>query len=86
MRLIGRHDAAERAPTVAFTAERHRPIDLAGRLGEQGIGIGAGHFYAYRLVEALGIDPAQGVARASFLHYTSPDEVARLVEALDRLL
>jgi cysteine desulfurase family protein (TIGR01976 family) len=86
VRLIGRRDAAERAPTVAFTAEGHRPIDLAGRLAEQGIGIGAGHFYASRLVEALGIDPAQGVARASFLHYTSPDEVARLVEALDRLL
>ena len=86
VRLIGRRKAAERAPTVAFTAEGHRPIDLAGRLAERGIGIGAGHFYAYRLVEALGIDPAHGVARASFVHYTSPDEVARLVDALDTLL
>jgi len=86
VRLIGRRNAAERAPTVAFTAEGHRPIDLAGRLAERDIGIGAGHFYAYRLVEALGIDPAHGVARASFVHYTSPDEVARLVEALDTLL
>ena len=86
VRLVGRRNATERAPTVAFTAEGHRPIDLAGRLAEQGIGIGAGHFYAYRLVEALGIDTTHGVARASFLHYTSPDEVARLVEALDRLL
>lgn len=86
VRLIGRRDAAERAPTVAFTAAGHRPIDLAGGLAEQGIGIGAGHFYAYRLVEALGIDTDRGVARASFLHYTSPEEVARLVEALDRLL
>jgi len=86
VRLIGRRNAAERAPTVAFTAEGRRPIDLAGRLAEERIGIGAGHFYAYRLVEALGIDTAQGVARASFLHYTSPDEVARLVQALDRLL
>ncbi len=86
VRLVGRRNACDRAPTVAFTAEGHRPIDLAGRLAAQGIGIGAGHFYAYRLVEALGIDPAHGVARTSFLHYTSPDEVARLVEALDRLL
>jgi selenocysteine lyase/cysteine desulfurase len=86
VRLIGRRNAAERAPTVAFTADGHRPLDLAGRLAEARIGIGAGHFYAYRLVEALGIDTAQGVARASFLHYTSPDEVARLVQALDRLL
>jgi len=86
VRLIGRRDAAERAPTVAFTAEGHRPLDLAGRLAERSIGIGAGHFYAYRLVEALGIDTAHGVARASFVHYTSPEEVTRLVEALDDLL
>lgn len=86
VRLIGRRDAAGRAPTVAFATGGREPIELAKGLAERGIGIGAGHFYAYRLVEALGIDPAHGVARASFVHYTSPDEVGRLVEALDRLL
>jgi selenocysteine lyase/cysteine desulfurase len=55
-------------------------------LAERRLGAGAGHFYAYRLVEALGIDTEDGVVRASFVHYTSPEEVSRLIEALDELL
>ena len=59
---------------------------LAGKLGDAGIGVGVGDFYARRLVEALGIDPAHGVVRTSFVHYTSPEEVNRLIGALDELL
>jgi cysteine desulfurase family protein (TIGR01976 family) len=82
VRLIGSAVAAERAPTVAFTVEGSRPHDLAARLAESGLGLGAGHFYAYRLIQALGIDVAQGVLRASLVHYTSEPEVARLIQAL----
>ena len=42
-----------------------------------------GHFYAYRLMEALGINPGHGVLRLSFTHYTSPEDVQRLIKALD---
>jgi selenocysteine lyase/cysteine desulfurase len=45
-----------------------------------------GHFYAHRLVEALGLDTDTGVVRASYVHYTEPAEIDRLVEALDRHL
>ncbi len=86
VRLIGRDRAAERAPTVAFTADGWSSQELAGQLAEHRLGVGAGHFYAYRLVEALGIDTEDGVVRASFVHYTSADEVTRLVEALDSIL
>jgi selenocysteine lyase/cysteine desulfurase len=41
-----------------------------------------GHFYAYRLVKALHIDTEDGLLRASFVHYTSVDEINRLVAAL----
>lgn len=83
VRLIGKGRAPERAPTVAFTVDGQRPAELASRLAESGLGVGAGHFYAYRLVQALGIDTSDGVLRASFVHYTSQDEVNRLAEALD---
>jgi cysteine desulfurase family protein (TIGR01976 family) len=86
VRLIGRDRAPVRAPTVAFTVEGLASQDLAGRLAERKLGVGAGHFYAYRLVEALGVDTGDGVVRASFVHYTSPDEVSRLIEALDDIL
>jgi cysteine desulfurase family protein (TIGR01976 family) len=86
VRLIGKDRAPMRAPTVAFTVEGHSSAELAAALGAEGLGVGCGHFYAYRLVEALGVDTADGVVRASFVHYTSPAEVERLIAALDRLL
>ena len=86
VRLIGRKEAAGRAPTVSFTAIGHRSSELASQLAKSRLGVGVGHFYAYRLVEALGIDIEEGALRTSFVHYTSPDEVSRLIEALDQLL
>ena len=86
IRLIGRTRASERAPTVAFTVEGQRPLDVARRLAERNLGVGAGNFYAYRLVKALGIDPDEGVVRVSFVHYTSARDIDRLLEALDTIL
>lgn len=85
-RLIGKHNTDDRAPTVSFGVAGQSPARLALRLGEEGIGVGVGHCYAYRLVEALGMDPGVGVLRVSFVHYTSEAEVTRLIEALERLL
>lgn len=86
VRMIGRERAAERAPTVAFTVDGRSSRQLAGDLAASGLGVGVGHFYAYRLVEALGIDTGDGVIRASFVHYTAADEVGRLIQTLDGLL
>ena len=47
---------------------------------------GVGHFYAKRLVEALGVDAESGTLRLSFVHYTSREDVSRLSEALDAAL
>jgi cysteine desulfurase family protein (TIGR01976 family) len=85
IRLIGRRRAAERAPTVAFTVDGHRSSTVASRLSDFSLGVGVGNFYAYRLVKALGTDPDDGVLRASFVHYTSKDEVDRLITALDSI-
>ena len=86
VRLIGRTRAAERAPTVAFTVRGRRSAEVAARLAEAKLGVGVGNFYAYRLLEALGIDTEDGAVRVSFVHYTSKDEVDRLMRELDRLL
>jgi selenocysteine lyase/cysteine desulfurase len=47
---------------------------------------GGGDFYAVRALEAMGIDPAHGVLRLSFTHYTSEAEMAQLTTALDAVL
>ncbi len=86
VRMIGRRQAAERAPTVSFTVQGRSSSELASLLGRERIGVGVGNFYAYRLLQALGIDTEDGALRTSFVHYTSKDEVARLIEALDRQL
>ncbi|HEX7374891.1 MAG TPA: aminotransferase class V-fold PLP-dependent enzyme [Steroidobacteraceae bacterium] len=86
VRLIGRRNALERAPTVAFRIDGRSSAEIAKRLAGQRIGVGSGNFYAYRLLQALGIDTADGVVRTSFVHYTTADEVERLIQALAPLL
>jgi selenocysteine lyase/cysteine desulfurase len=85
LRLIGPRDAAARAPTVAVALDRAaEPVsaDLAG----QGINCWAGDFYAVRPLKAMGVDPDRGVLRLSMVHYTSAEDVSRLIAALDRVL
>jgi cysteine desulfurase family protein (TIGR01976 family) len=86
VRLIGRTRATHRAPTVAFTVQGKSSAALASELSAAGLGVGVGHFYAYRLVKALGIDTEDGAVRVSFVHYTTRDEVDRLLLELDRCL
>lgn len=86
VRLIGRNDATGKASTVAFTAHNKSSAAIAQALADRGIGVGVGDFYARRLVEALGIDPADGAVRLSFVHYTHADEVQHLIAALEQIL
>lgn len=84
-RLLGPATPEGRAPTFALDLGRD-PLPVAAALAARGIDVGAGDFYAVRALKALGVDPAIGVLRLSFTHYTSPDDIARLIAALDDLL
>jgi len=85
VRIIGEHTATlgRRAPTISFTSGKWQPFELADEMSARKIGIGAGNFYAYRLMDALGIDPESGVVRVSLVHYTSAEEVDALLTVLD---
>ncbi len=85
LRLLGPAKAKRRAPTVAVDLGRCAE-DVAAALAPHGIMAGGGDFYAVRPLEAMGIDLNQGVLRMSFVHYTSENEVKRLIRALDRVL
>ena len=82
VRLIGPSDPAKRAPTVSIVLDRPA-AHVAGMISRHNVGVGGGHFYAYRLLEAVGVNPSHGVLRMSFVHYTTPEEVSRLIAALD---
>lgn len=85
IRLIGPRQAGDRAPTLALAHDRPGAA-LAADLAGHGIMAGGGSFYADRALAALGIDPAHGVLRLSFVHYTTPAEIDRLIAALDAVL
>lgn len=85
IRLLGPRDASRRAPTLAMALSAPG-ADAAADLAKAGVMCGGGDFYGVRCLEAQGIDPARGVLRASFLHYTSKAEVDRLIAALDQVL
>lgn len=88
VRLVGapEADASVRAPTLAFHSDRLSSADIYAALIAAEVSCGHGHFYAHRLVQALGLDPDDGVVRVSMVHYNSRDEVARALDVLDPLI
>ena len=85
IRLIGRNNAVpgERSSTITFTVNQIPSKVIEQRLAELEIAVGSGNFYAPRCVEALGIDPSDGVVRVSMVHYNTEDEVDCLTKALE---
>ena len=88
IRILGQDHATPggRASTIAFHARAMPSKHIAEQLADSKIGVGAGDFYALRCVEALGMDPADGVVRVSMVHYNTVEEVTKLVETIDSIL
>lgn len=86
IRVYGPQRAENRAPTVSVTVKGRRSPELVEKLAEHGVMCAHGHFYAARLLERLGVPLDTGVLRLSFVHYTSDEDISRLVGALTRLL
>ena len=72
---------AERTPTFCFNVDGLGPREAAERLGERGVYVWDGNYYALEPMNALGLGDA-GAVRAGFLHYTTAEEVDRTLEAL----
>jgi cysteine desulfurase family protein (TIGR01976 family) len=85
VRLYG-PPTVERAPTFSFSVDGFPSATIPPQLEDGRVGIRSGHFYAYRLVRDLGLDPEDGVVRVSMAHYNSLDEVDRLIRGLDRVI
>ena len=85
VRLIGPSDAAWRAPTVALALNRPG-AEVAAELALRGINCGGDDFYAQRPLQAMGVDLDRGVLRLSFVHYTTRDEIDRVIAALDEVI
>jgi cysteine desulfurase family protein (TIGR01976 family) len=75
----------ERTPTFAVRLADQHPAETAEALGERGVFVWDGHYYALELMERLGLEPTGGAVRIGFCHYHTPAEVDRVLEELARL-
>jgi cysteine desulfurase family protein (TIGR01976 family) len=75
----------ERVPTVSFTLEGKRPLEIAKALGEEGFYVWDGNYYALAVTERLGVETRGGMVRVGAVHYNTLDEVARFGMALENI-
>jgi cysteine desulfurase family protein (TIGR01976 family) len=83
--LYGIRTPEGRTPTFCFNVAGRSPREVAELLGEQDLYVWDGNYYALEPMRALGIDDTGGAVRAGFLHYTTEEEVDRLLDALAEL-
>ena len=76
--------AHERLPTLSITHHRLSPEALATELGQRGMFVWHGNYYALELTESLGLEP-DGMVRIGLVHYNTADEVDRLLDELEQL-
>lgn len=75
----------ERVPTVSFRLEGMTPRQVAQSLGEAGIYVWDGNYYALAVTERLGLEDAGGMVRIGLTHYNTNSEVDRLVSVMEDL-
>jgi cysteine desulfurase family protein (TIGR01976 family) len=73
----------ERCPTLAFTREGHSPQDIATKLGDKGIFVWHGNYYALAVSERLGVENSGGMVRVGLAHYNTKKEVDRFLSAIE---
>jgi cysteine desulfurase/selenocysteine lyase len=80
LRIFGPPPSPERLGPVSFELQGVHAHDVAEILDRHGVAVRAGHHCAQPLMDRLGV---AATARASFGVYTIPEEIDRLVEALE---
>ena len=81
--LHGIPSMAGRVPTFAITHAALSAQEAATRLGERGIAVWHGNYYAVEIMERLRLP--DGAVRVGIVHYNTVKEVERLLDALAEL-
>ncbi|GBL18819.1 cysteine desulfurase-like protein [Anaerolineae bacterium] len=76
---------AERVATVSFTLAGYTPRQVAEALGAQNIFVWDGNYYAVEVVERLGLSQSGGMVRVGAVHYNTPQEIERVLQAVEDL-
>ena len=84
-RLHGLPAMEGRVPTFAFTVDGLAPEAVARRLGDRGLAVWHGNYYALEVMKRLGLEDSGGAVRVGIVHYNTADEVDRLLGVLAAL-
>jgi cysteine desulfurase family protein (TIGR01976 family) len=71
-----------RTPTVAIRLGKSHPRAVAEYLGQNGIFVWDGNYYAISVTERLGVEDSGGMVRIGLVHYNTAAEVDRLLDTL----
>ena len=71
----------QRFPTFSITINGLKPADIAQQLGDRGIFVWHGNYYALEFSEANNLEPS-GMVRIGLVHYNTEDEIDRLIQEL----
>jgi len=83
--LYGPPEGSPRTSTVSFTLDGFSPEQACRALGTRGIFAWDGHFYAFRLVQKLGLLDRGGLVRIGLAPYNTAAELERLVTTVGEL-
>ena len=83
--ITDRRRLAERVPTVSFTLKGQHPHHVAEALGQAGIYVWDGNYYALAVTERLGLEESGGMVRVGPVHYNTVAEIERLGQALGKI-
>ena len=76
----------ERVATFSFRLGDLHPRKVAELLGERGIYVWDGHYYAINVTERLGLEDSGGMVRVGATHYNTIEEIRKLGEALKEIV
>jgi len=83
VRIYGPPAGHPRTSTVSFTHDSFTPFEVADFLGEKGLFVWHGDFFATRLVERLGLMEKGGLVRVGIAPYNTKEEIDRLLGYLN---
>jgi len=84
-RLYGLPSMNGRVPTFALTIDGIAPDEAARRLGQRGLAVWQGNYYALEVMKRLGLEDSGGAVRVGIVHYNTAEEVDRLLAELEKL-
>jgi cysteine desulfurase family protein (TIGR01976 family) len=80
--VYGTTDLDRRVPTAAFNVAGRAPGDVSAALGEQGIFVWDGNYYALELMQRLGLEGSGGAVRVGAVHYNTAAEIDAFLAAV----